>query len=624
VIDEARFPGRQGRLLFAYLVAERGRAVPHDELAEALWGEAPPPTWGKALSVLVSKLRVLLVDQGVDGAHALTGAFGCYRLDLPEGTWVDVLAATDATHEAERAIASGELEQAKAAASLAATLLDRPFLPGEEGAWVEEKRRELADLRERALTALAEACLRSGDAPEAVQWAEQTVALAPFRESAYRRLMEAHVAAGDRAEALRVYDRCRRLLADELGTYPSPETESVYRGLLEGSSGPVDTTTMGSTQVAENLSVVDLETAEYPEPLQPVPRRRRRTTRAVVAVAALLVGGAVAAVLALESGAGSSPTVVPNSIVRIDADTMRVKQVVPVGDSPDLVVAAGGFVWVEHHVLRETLSYSLRNAGDRTLTRVDPATGEAVVVGGGLAPCGLTADPSGDVWVADCYPADTGRRDNVVRVDARTLNFERTWQVTGGDGFYRGLAYGGGSLWVGPIFGGVPFESFLTRVDPGTGARRTMLLTHGPPAGLEWSEGYGDLWMENFADGSLTRLHAATGARRTFLGAAFNPAYGVVDGDAVWVADWSAPQVTRLHAVGRPRPRRISLPTGNPLVGVENIAGGAGAIWATMPGAGELWRIDPKTSTVTHVDLPFSPTGVTTDANDVWVTVRKR
>jgi len=172
VIDEARFPGRQGRLLFAYLVAERGRAVPHDELAEALWGETPPATWGKALSVLVSKLRGLLADRGVDGAHALTGAFGCYRLDLPEGTWVDVLAATDAAHEAEHAIATGELERTKAAASLAATLLNRPFLPGEEGEWVEEKRREFADLRERALTALAEACLRSGDAPAAAKWAE--------------------------------------------------------------------------------------------------------------------------------------------------------------------------------------------------------------------------------------------------------------------------------------------------------------------------------------------------------------------------------------------------------------------------------------------------------------------
>src|SRR5215510_7075745 len=44
VVDEGRFPGRQGRLLFAYLVAEQGRPVPRDELAEALWGETPPPS----------------------------------------------------------------------------------------------------------------------------------------------------------------------------------------------------------------------------------------------------------------------------------------------------------------------------------------------------------------------------------------------------------------------------------------------------------------------------------------------------------------------------------------------------------------------------------------------------
>ena len=67
-VDEARFPGRQGRLLFAYLVAEQGRAVPRDELAEVLWGDAPPPTWDKALTVVVSKLRGLLANGGGNGA----------------------------------------------------------------------------------------------------------------------------------------------------------------------------------------------------------------------------------------------------------------------------------------------------------------------------------------------------------------------------------------------------------------------------------------------------------------------------------------------------------------------------------------------------------------------------
>src|SRR5512132_90292 len=84
-IDEAQLGGRQGRLLFAYLVAERSRPGPRDELAEALWGETPPATRDKALTVIASKLRGALADAGLDGRELLTAAFGCYRLDLPEG-----------------------------------------------------------------------------------------------------------------------------------------------------------------------------------------------------------------------------------------------------------------------------------------------------------------------------------------------------------------------------------------------------------------------------------------------------------------------------------------------------------------------------------------------------------
>ena len=237
-VQDARLPGRQGRLLFAYLAVERGRPVPRDELAAALWGEAPPATWDKALTVLVSKLRSLLTEAGLDGPHALTAAFGCYRLELPEGTWIDAVAAADAADEAERALAAGDPAAAKTAALLAESLTRRAFLPGDNGAWVEDKRRELADIRSRAVTVLADACLRTGAGGEAASWAEQAIGLEPFRETGYRLLMEAHAADGNRAEALRVYERCRRLLADELGAYPSPETESVYRRLLQAPPAP--------------------------------------------------------------------------------------------------------------------------------------------------------------------------------------------------------------------------------------------------------------------------------------------------------------------------------------------------------------------------------------------------
>ncbi len=38
---DAGLPGRQGRLLFTYLVVNRHRQIPRDELAEALAGTRP-------------------------------------------------------------------------------------------------------------------------------------------------------------------------------------------------------------------------------------------------------------------------------------------------------------------------------------------------------------------------------------------------------------------------------------------------------------------------------------------------------------------------------------------------------------------------------------------------------
>ena len=351
-------------------------------------------------------------------------------------------------------------------------------------------------------------------------------------------------------------------------------------------------------------------------------RRDARRRAVALAIGVLVIAGVTAATLVLEGRSSPSPTVVPNSLVRIDPHTLRVTQVVPVESQPDLVVAAGGYVWITNFILRDVDSGALRNGGDRTLTRVDPATGKAVVVGGGLAPCGLTADPSGDVWVANCYPAATGSRDNVVRVDARTLEFKKTWPLQGGDGFLRGLAYGGGSLWIGEIFGGdVPNADRLTRLNPQTGSERTF-RSEVPDVEMAWAGGYGDLWIANFDYGSMTRLHTATNASQTLPVPLSGPSFPLIDGDVVWVADWSGPEVVRLSAVGAPRPQLIRLPTAGGFAGVWSLAAGNGYIWATTARDGTLWRIDPKTNAVKRIRVPYLPTGVAAEANDVWVTVR--
>lgn len=340
----------------------------------------------------------------------------------------------------------------------------------------------------------------------------------------------------------------------------------------------------------------------------------------MLAATALIVVGATAIALAVARREEPPPPVVlANSLVRIDPKTMKPTKVVPIGDAPDIVVAAGGFLWVTHHVLRDFDSGALRNAGDRTLTRVDPSTGDVKVLGGGLAPCGLTADPSGDVWVANCYASGSGPSANVQRINASTLKFGPTYPVPGGKGFYRGLAYGGGSLWVSGVAG---TARTLTQVNPRTGAERSIRLAD-PPWPLAWSEGYGDLWMSNFTVGTVSRLHAATGVVETVGGVATQPAGLVVDGAAVWVSDWARPRLVRLRAVGASKPETVSLPVRNHSAGVWSVAAGAGAVWATTPRDGTLWRIDPKTNHATRIAIPHLPTYVTVGANgELWLTVR--
>lgn len=312
VIDEERLPGRQGRLVFAYLVIEQGRSVTRDELADVLWGETPPATWEKALGVIASKLRALLGECGLDGTKILASAFGCYRLELPEGSWVDLVAADRGVVEAAAALAAGEPEAAKALARQAAALARPTLLPGEDGAWIEAKRRDLADILGNALDCLAGACLCSGEPAEAARWAQEAIALHPFRESGYRRLMRAHADGGNGAEALRAYERCRRLLDEELGAYPSPETESIYRELLKTAPVTVRAAGSGTATVSPDGETRRVEASlaerDAERPIGPVARggdlgvevpaalasRVRRPSRRLAVVAALLVVGGTA------------------------------------------------------------------------------------------------------------------------------------------------------------------------------------------------------------------------------------------------------------------------------------------------------------------------------------------
>ena len=99
------------------VLALNSTGVADHRLVEDVWGDDRPAVPGKALQVLVSRVRAQL------GADALARADGGYRL-LVEPDAVDAWVLDRSVEEASRALADGRATEAVVLAEVAAGLLD--------------------------------------------------------------------------------------------------------------------------------------------------------------------------------------------------------------------------------------------------------------------------------------------------------------------------------------------------------------------------------------------------------------------------------------------------------------------------------------------------------------------
>jgi DNA-binding SARP family transcriptional activator/tetratricopeptide (TPR) repeat protein len=217
---------RKARTLLKLLAVARGALVPTETVVEVLWPEGPPARPAENVATLVSRLRSWL------GPSAVTGSRQGYRLG--DGVEIDVAEAAALVMRAERAHVDGRGGAALVAAERARRLLDRgPVLEDEPAAgWTEPARRDRVLLLRRARLAYAVAALAAGEPRQAATTAATGVADDPLDEEMARLLMTALVGAGQPARALEAYARLREVLADDLGTSPSAETEAVHLALL--------------------------------------------------------------------------------------------------------------------------------------------------------------------------------------------------------------------------------------------------------------------------------------------------------------------------------------------------------------------------------------------------------
>jgi DNA-binding SARP family transcriptional activator/pimeloyl-ACP methyl ester carboxylesterase len=218
--------GLRKALALVALVAEARAPVARDTLAGLLWPEIDQ---GAARARLRRTLHRLSVDTGME---LLSADRVAVALNPDVGFVLD-------TAEFELACDAKRFD-------LAATLYTGDFLaglslPGCESfeEWAFFRREALRGRLVQALERLAEKSLSAGDGHAALQAALRLLSLDPLSEAAHRQAIRAHLLSGDRHGAERQFEACRKLLAEELGVAPEPETATLLDA--SGSQAPAAT-----------------------------------------------------------------------------------------------------------------------------------------------------------------------------------------------------------------------------------------------------------------------------------------------------------------------------------------------------------------------------------------------
>ncbi|MBB6098415.1 DNA-binding SARP family transcriptional activator [Deinobacterium chartae] len=206
---------RKAAGLLTYLALEG--PTHRSRLAALLWPEARAATARNNLVQLLRKLRLHLgfdLAQGGE-ALALTGA------------------VTSDLIEARTRFAQGRLEDFLAHAGEPLAGLDFDDCPEFED-WLLAERDRWTTWRTGALRGLADQAEETGDLSRALALSERLLAQSEVSEDAWRRLMRLHHALGNRHRALEVWQRCQRVLRDELDVEPLPETHELARQIRSG------------------------------------------------------------------------------------------------------------------------------------------------------------------------------------------------------------------------------------------------------------------------------------------------------------------------------------------------------------------------------------------------------
>jgi YVTN family beta-propeller protein len=576
--------GPKQRAVLAVLLLNPNSVVSQETLIAALWGDDPPPTATKSLQVHVSRLRRELGFPDGSGPELVTRAPG-YMLRVGSEA-LDLLRFEHLASEGRHALQRGDPE--RAAGDLQAALelwRGQPFADLALEPFALPAAARLEAQRITVTESWVEAELALGRHAELVGRLEELVRQHPYRERLRAQLILALYRSGRQADALASYREARAVLADELGIEPGPELRELERRVLDQDP---------SLALAPPAHVPAPEPSGEPQGSRPTGRRRRLLAASGVLVGALVAAGLATFAFGFAGGdAKTPPPIVGNTLVKVDPETDRVTDVIPVGRDPDRLVATADAVWVA-------------NSGDRTVSRVDTQTRKQRRIRGFPFVSSITADPIGHVYVSSF-------KKLVSVIDPARLLVSPFARLPGNA---EAVAFGAGSLWVSsPSERRADGPNIVAQIDPDTGAVVRRIGVGLTPIFAVY--GYGRVWASNYDSDTVSVIEPGSAQAETV--AAGGGPLGITTGEgAVWVVAYRDRQLVRIDPETKVVTARI--PIGN---GPLDVAVGDGAVWVTNREDGTLLHIDPATDeVVATIQLGLAPHGVIVSGGAVWVTVR--
>jgi DNA-binding SARP family transcriptional activator len=225
--------------ILAYLLLQPHRFYQREVLAALCWGDRSEEQARACLNTALWRLRRSLEpDSTGSSQYLITTSSGEVGFNWESDHWLDLTifeaCATRILSQPAQAI---DPEHAQTLESIL-PLYEGDLFEGLYDDWAILERERLLTYYLDCLAHLVHYHRYQGAYEQSLRFGHLLLRRDPLREEIHREVMRLHWQAGQRSLAIQQYESCQKLLAEELGIDPMPETEALYAQLLSGAEPP--------------------------------------------------------------------------------------------------------------------------------------------------------------------------------------------------------------------------------------------------------------------------------------------------------------------------------------------------------------------------------------------------